>query len=323
VDRVGEHRTHRLVIGTRGSALALWQARHVRDRLITADPSLEVELSVIKTKGDKILDVPLAKVGGKGLFVKEIEEALLRRDVDLAVHSMKDVPAEIGPGLVIAAVTSREDPHDVLVTRDPGVGLMSLPRGARVGTSSLRRTCQLHAQRPDLVMFPLRGNVDTRLAKLDAGEAEALVLAAAGLVRLGHEARITERLPFSISLPAIGQGVLALETREGDRDVRARVRACLHDPVSDACVLAERAFLARLGGGCQTPIAAHAVLADATLTLEGLVGDPSGQEILRDRALGPAAQAAALGHALAETLLARGADAILARCLSPDFVSGA
>ncbi len=301
----------RLVVATRGSALALWQAHHVKARLVADDPQLTVELLVLKTKGDKILDVPLAQVGGKGLFVKEIEEALLRKDAQLAVHSMKDVPAELEPGLVLSAIPEREDAHDVLVSQG-NRQLAELPQGAHVGTSSLRRVCQLLAQRPDLRISALRGNVDTRMRKLDAGEYDAIVLAAAGLIRLGHADRISQRLPFDVSLPAIGQGALGLETRADDPDTIARVRRVFHDETTAACVIAERAFLARLHGGCQTPIAAHARLAGGVLAIEGLVGSLDGKTILRASSSGSPAAAAELGIALADTLLAKGAKAVLA-----------
>jgi hydroxymethylbilane synthase len=302
-----------IVIGTRGSALALWQAQHTRARLETVLAGTRpVELLIIKTKGDKILDVPLAKVGGKGLFVKEIEDALLDGRADLAVHSMKDVPAELAPGLVLAAVSAREDPHDVLLTRD-GTKLDGLAPGASIGTSSVRRVCQLAAVRKDLRVVPLRGNVDTRLRKLDAGELDAIILAAAGLVRLGHGGRISERLPFERFLPAIGQGILAIETRAGDDAIIDLVRRALHDPLTADCAAAERAFLLRLGGSCQTPLACHAVLAGVDLRVAGLVGDPDTATLLRDELAGPRGDAAGLGTALAERLLARGADAILAK----------
>jgi hydroxymethylbilane synthase len=299
-----------LVVATRGSALAMWQANHVKARLEADDPELRVTLLVLKTKGDKILDVPLAQVGGKGLFVKEIEEALLRKDAQLAVHSMKDVPAELEPGLVLAAVSAREDAHDVLVSKG-NLRLAQLPQGAHVGTSSLRRVCQLKAKRPDLRISALRGNVDTRLRKLDEGEYDAIVLAAAGLIRLGHGDRISERLPYDVSLPAIGQGALGLETRADDPDTIARIRRVLHDEATAACVLAERAFLARLHGGCQTPIAAHGSLVSGTLQLEGLVGATDGSTILRSSMAGPPSSATSLGKALAEEMLARGAAKLL------------
>ena len=297
-----------LVIGTRGSALALWQARHTQERLEKLGVS--VRLEIIKTQGDKILDVPLAKIGGKGLFVKEIEEALASRRADVAVHSMKDVPAELMPGLVLAAVSAREDPHDVLCAR-PGVTLASLPHGAHVGTSSVRRIAQLRARRTDLRISPLRGNVDTRLRKLDAGEYDAIVLAAAGLVRLGHADRISERLDL---LPAIGQGILAFETRAGDREVIDLVRRAMHDEATAHCAGAERAFLERLEGGCQTPMACHARLDGGSLHVDGLVASLDGTEILRADRRGPATEGAALGRGLAEDLLARGAGRILEAC---------
>jgi hydroxymethylbilane synthase len=299
-----------LVVATRGSALAMWQANHVKAKLEADDPELRVTLLVLKTKGDKILDVPLAQVGGKGLFVKEIEEALLRKDAQLAVHSMKDVPAELEPGLVLAAVSAREDAHDVLVSKG-NLRLAGLPQGAHVGTSSLRRVCQLKAKRPDLRISALRGNVDTRLRKLDEGEYDAIVLAAAGLIRLGHGDRISERIPFDVSLPAIGQGALGLETRADDPDTIARIRRVLHDETTAACVLAERAFLARLHGGCQTPIAAHGTLVRGTLQLEGLVGATDGSTILRSSTVGPPSAATSLGKTLAEEMLAKGAAKLL------------
>jgi hydroxymethylbilane synthase len=297
-----------LVIGTRGSALALWQANHVKATLERLH-GLTVRLQIIKTQGDKILDAPLAKLGGKGLFVKELEEALLRRDTDLAVHSMKDVPTDLPPGLVLTATSAREDPHDVAVTRD-GRGLWEQAQGARVGTSSLRRVCQVKARRPDFQVESLRGNVDTRLRKLDEGQYDAIVLAAAGLRRLGHAGRISESLDFADSLPAIGQGALGLECREDDAEVRAWL-APLDDAPTAAAVRCERAFLFRLQGGCQTPIAAHAVAHGDVLHVEGLVGRVDGTEILRDHAEGPLDAPEPLGVRLAEALLSRGAARIL------------
>jgi hydroxymethylbilane synthase len=303
------------VIATRGSQLALWQAEHTRARLVAAEPELHVDLNVITTSGDRILDVPLAKVGGKGLFVKEIEQALLAGEADVAVHSMKDVPAELAPGLALVAVSAREVPWDALCLRAPGT-LAGLPRGARVGTSSLRRQCQLLAQRPDLEVCMLRGNVPTRLRKLDEGELDAIVLAAAGLTRLGLRERITELLPPEVSLPAVAQGVLGFETRADDAASIARVRRAVHDPREERRVAAERAFLLAMGGSCQTPLAAHARYeggaADAQLHVAALCGTPDGTRILRAERAGPAPEAEALGHALAAELLARGADAILA-----------
>jgi hydroxymethylbilane synthase len=301
--------TASLVLGSRGSALALWQARHVAARLEAAHPGLSVRLEIIKTTGDKILDVPLAKVGGKGLFVKEIEEALLERRIDFAVHSMKDVPAVLPAGLVLAAFSAREDPRDALCTRD-GRALDSLPTGARVGTSSLRRLCQLRAMRADLEILPLRGNVDTRLRKLDAGEFDAIVLAAAGLVRLGHASRISQRFDDPEMLPAIAQGVLGIETREDDPLTRSLV-AVMHDETAATCVRAERAFLRRLGGGCQVPIAGHATLSGDRIRLQGLVASPSRGDVLRAERSGHAKSAETIGAALAEELLSMGAEQIL------------
>ena len=302
----------RIVIGSRGSALALWQANHIRDRLREFEPGLVVEIRTIKTQGDKILDVALNKVGGKGLFVKEIEEALVRREVDLAVHSIKDVPAQLPDGLVIGAIPKREDPRDVLISRS-GLGLDGLPQGAKVGTSSLRRMCQLRARRKDLQIEMLRGNVDTRLRKLDEGQYDAIILAAAGLIRLGHAARVTEFLAHEISLPAIGQGALGLEIRAGDEVVLPRIGRLDHEATARA-VAAERGFLAKLGAGCQTPVAAHAEFDNGTIVMEGLIGRPDGTEVLRDRIGGAAWDAEGLGRTLAERLLARGGDKILAEC---------
>jgi hydroxymethylbilane synthase len=304
--------TQRLVIATRGSALALWQAEHVKARLAAVAPDVAVEFNVIKTTGDQILDVPLAKVGGKGLFVKEIEQALLDREADVAVHSMKDVPAELAPGLVLIAVSAREVPWDALCARAP-VTVDTLPQRARVGTSSMRRQCQLLARRPDLQIAMLRGNVPTRIRKLDDGEFDAIVLAAAGLTRLGLAARITQQLPLDISVPAVAQGVLGLEARAGDTRVADLIRRAIHDPAEERRVAAERSFLARMGGSCQTPLAAHAIDAGAAhLRVVGLCGTPDGSRILRADHTGAAADAEQLGHRVADDLLAQGADRILA-----------
>jgi len=304
--------TERLVIATRGSALALWQAEHVKARIAAVAPDVAVEFNVIKTSGDQILDVPLAKVGGKGLFVKEIEQALLDHQADLAVHSMKDVPAELAPGLTLAAVSSREVPWDALCARAP-ITVDTLPRGARVGTSSMRRQCQLLARRPDLQIAMLRGNVPTRIRKLDDGEFDAVVLAAAGLTRLGLAGRITQELPLEVSIPAVAQGVLGLETRSDDARVAELIRRAIHDPAEERRVAAERSFLARMGGSCQTPLAAHAIdTAGGSLRIIGLCGMPDGTKILRAEATGPAPDAEATGRRLADDLLAQGADRILA-----------
>jgi hydroxymethylbilane synthase len=301
----------RIVIATRGSQLALWQANHVKARLEAVSPGIAVELEVIKTSGDQILDVPLAKVGGKGLFVKEIEQALIEERADLAVHSMKDVPAELAPGLALAAVSVREVPWDALCARGPAT-VDTLPHGARIGTSSMRRQCQLLARRPDLQIAMLRGNVPTRIRKLDAGEFDAIVLAAAGLIRLGMAERIHQQLPLELSVPAVAQGVLAIETRAGDEGARALVRAAIHDRATEVHVSAERAFLAKMGGSCQTPLAAHAIDDRGQLRVLGMCGMPDGTRILRAEVTGPHADAAALGTRLAEDLLARGAGEILA-----------
>ncbi|HEY1556407.1 MAG TPA: hydroxymethylbilane synthase [Kofleriaceae bacterium] len=302
--------TETIVIATRGSQLALWQAHHVKARLEAVQPGIAVELAIIKTSGDTILDVPLAKVGGKGLFVKEIEQALVERTADLAVHSMKDVPAELAPGLVLAANSAREVPWDALCAREP-VTVDTLPHGARIGTSSMRRQCQLLARRPDLRVAMLRGNVPTRVKKLDAGDFDAIVLAAAGLVRLGMAERITQQLPIEISIPAVAQGVLAIEIRDGDDRVRSLVRAAIHDEATAVHVTAERAFLARMGGSCQTPLAAHAVDDPAGLHVVAMCGLPDGTRVLHADLRGPLADAARLGTSLAEDLWSRGARAIL------------
>jgi len=298
-----------VTIGTRGSPLALWQANWIRTALLQNDPDLDVELLKIKTRGDKILDVPLAKVGGKGLFVKEIEEAMLDGRIDIAVHSMKDMPAVIPEGLCVGAVPKRESPKDVLIARR-AAGFADLPKGASVGTSSLRRGAQLLFLRPDLKIRPLRGNLDTRLKKLETEGLDAVVLAAAGVVRLGLSERITEVLDEEVMLPAVGQGALCVEVRSDDEQILNRVSR-LEDAETRTTVAAERAFLARLEGGCQVPIAAHGRLAGGRLSLTGLVADVEGTRRIREVAEGPPESAEALGIALAETLLSRGAQEIL------------
>jgi len=278
------------------------------------DPGIVTELVVIKTQGDKILDVPLAKVGGKGLFIKEIEDALLSAQVDLAVHSMKDVPAELPEGLVIAAIPPREDPRDALVAADGATGIAHLPKGGRVGTSSLRRAAQILAARPDILIEPLRGNVETRLSKLASMNLSAVVLAAAGLKRLGFENRITALVPVSEMLPAVGQGALALETRADDEFVSGLARR-LVDPETRAAVTAERAFLSRVEGGCQVPVAAHAKVEKGFISLDALIADVSGSPCFRDSVSGPVAEAAGLGVRLADRLLNCGGREIMARLL--------
>jgi hydroxymethylbilane synthase len=298
-----------IVIGTRGSQLALWQANWVRGALSERFPDLRVELLAIKTKGDKILDVALAKVGGKGLFVKEIEEALISGRIDLAVHSMKDMPAAIPEGLCIGAVPERENPLDVLITRNGG-GLSALPEGARVGTSSLRRAAQLRGRRPDLEIRTLRGNLDTRLRKLAEGDLDAIVLAAAGMLRMGLAGQVSQYLSADVMLPAVGQGALCIEMRRGDPRV-ARLAAALDDPATRTVVAGERAFLKRLEGGCQVPIAAHGTLAGGVFSLTGLVAEVDGRIIIRQSRSGAAAASQAVGVQLAEHLLALGAGEIL------------
>jgi hydroxymethylbilane synthase len=296
-------------IATRKSPLALWQANHVSALLQQAHPGLRVELVGMTTQGDRILDSPLAKVGGKGLFVKELEQGLLEGGADIAVHSMKDVPVELPAGLHLPVVLHREDPRDAFVS-NRYARFADLPEGARVGTSSLRRQSQIRERRPDLRIFDLRGNVGSRLAKLDAGEYDAIILASAGLKRLGLEERITEHLDPHDSLPAIGQGAIGIECRSEDPEVNALI-AVLDHPDTHARVRAERAMNARLQGGCQVPIAGHAVLEEGRIVLRGLVGRPDGSEVIRGSISGRAEDAEALGIALADDLLGRGAGAIL------------
>lgn len=299
----------KIILATRGSKLALWQANWVKASLEKA-AGLRVELRMIKTTGDKILDVPLSRVGGKGLFVKEIEEALLREDADIAVHSMKDVPADLPEGLHLAAICEREDPVDALVCRG-GLGFSGLPRGARLGTSSLRRRCQLLAKRPDLKISDLRGNLDTRLRKLDEGVYDAIVLAAAGLKRLGFEGRITEYLRSDIMLSAVGQGAVGIECRRKDLFVN-EILAPLNHPETSTAVRAERGFLRKLEGGCQVPIAAYARVTKLEIELEGLVGSPEGDKIIRGRIAGAPGRPEELGISLASELIRQGAGKILA-----------
>ena len=305
----------KIVIGTRGSKLALWQAEWVKSEIEKLTPDVKVELNKIKTTGDKILDVPLAKVGGKGLFVKEIEEALLSGSADLAVHSMKDVPTDFPDGLHLPVIGKREDPRDAFISGIQNSafriqGFTQLPKAAIVGTSSLRRSCQLLSTRPDLNIAPLRGNLDTRLRKLDEGQFDAIILAAAGVKRLGWAHRITEILTTEISLPAIGQGAIGLECRIGDPFVNKLIAPLNHHETS-TCVGAERAFLKKLEGGCQVPIAAHARLAEGRIVMDGLVGSISGDRMIRGHIQGNAEHAESLGIALAEDILSRGAKEIL------------
>jgi hydroxymethylbilane synthase len=296
-------------IGTRGSALALWQAEWVKSELEKKHPGMAVTLTKIKTTGDKILDVPLAKVGGKGLFVKEIEEAMLGGDIDIAVHSMKDVPTQFPDGLHLGAITKREDPRDALLSRNK-VPLKDLPHGANVGTSSLRRQAQLMHLRPDFVIHQLRGNVDTRLRKLKEGQFDAIILAASGVKRLGLAENVTEYLDPGISLPAIGQGALGIECRVDDRELNDLI-AFFNHPDSRTCVTGERALLRRLEGGCQVPIACYGHIKSGKLLLTGLVGSVDGKRIIKDSIEGAPEKAEKLGVTLAEKLLSQGADVIL------------
>ena len=302
--------TQRVRIATRKSALALWQAEYVKARLEFFHPGLLVELVPMSTQGDKILDTPLAKIGGKGLFVKELETAMLEDRADIAVHSMKDVPVEFPEGLMLSTICEREDPRDAFVSNH-FASLEQLPQGAVVGTSSLRRQCQIKAMRPDLQIRDLRGNVNTRLAKLDAGEFDAIILAAAGLIRLGFQTRIAAFLPVSQSLPANGQGAVGIECRSDDLAVRALLAPLEHSATRQA-VLAERAMNRALQGGCQVPIGAFAEIDGDQLHLRGLVGQLDGQHILQAEVRGAAADGEALGQQLADKLLAQGAGAILA-----------
>ncbi len=334
-------KNNKIIIATRGSKLALWQAEFVQAELKKRNPDLKIELNKIKTTGDKILDVPLAKVGGKGLFVKEIEEALLSRKADLAVHSMKDVPTDFPQGLHLAVICEREDPRDAFISRVPH--FMELPKGARVGTSSLRRSCQLLNIRPDLLIHSLRGNVETRLRKLDEGQFDAVILATAGVKRLGLHHRITEILPFETSLPAIGQGAVGIECRIEDQFIHTLISPLDHRETS-VCVNAERAFLKRLEGGCQVPIAAYARIEKRAaraksreqkapsiipplvreqggaelrtqnfelLVMDGLVGSIDGSTLVRGHIEGRPEEAEHMGTILAEDVLSRGAKEIL------------
>ena len=298
-----------LRIATRKSPLALWQAEHVAQRLREEHIDLKVELVGMTTKGDRILDSPLAKIGGKGLFVKELEKGILDGIADIAVHSMKDVPVGLPEGLHLAVILEREDPRDAFVS-NAYASIDELPSGAIVGTSSLRRQCQLADRRPDLEIRPLRGNVNTRLRKLDAGEYQAVILAAAGLRRLGFRQRISAFLEPEQSIPAVGQGAIGIECRIDDERVNKLI-APLHDQETASCVLAERAMNNRLMGGCQIPIAGYTVLNHGTLYMRGLVGEPDGSRIMRAEASAPLDQWESLGESVAEDLLGQGADQIL------------
>ena len=300
-------------IGTRGSQLAVWQAEWVRSQLLGLHPQYEVELVKIKTTGDKITDVPLARVGGKGLFVKEIETALLDGEIDLAVHSMKDMPAEIPPGLCIGAVPERENPLDVLISRN-GHSFEGLPQSARIGSSSLRRGAQVRHVRPDVTVHPLRGNLDTRIKKLETEDLDAIIVAAAGVRRLGLESRITEYLSETIMLPAIGQGALAIEINDDNEAIQGLI-APLDHRETNLAVKSERAFLSRLEGGCQVPIAARARIVGEEIVLAGLVAEVDGSVLLRETIRGPVGEHETLGVELANRLLNKGGRKILENIL--------
>jgi hydroxymethylbilane synthase len=306
--------TQKIVIGTRGSKLALWQTNWVKGELEKRHAGIQVEIQIISTKGDRVLDVSLPKLGeqGKGLFTKELEDAIFERRVDIAVHSLKDLPTELPAGLHVAAICEREDVRDALVARGGIKSFNDLADGAVLGTSSLRRQAQIRAARPGLVIEPIRGNVDTRLRKLDSGEFDAIVLAAAGLHRLGFESRITEHLSEELILPAVGQGALAIESRSDDVAVNEIVASLDHEATRLACN-AERAFLRGLGGGCLVPIAGRARIQGDDLSLSGLVASPDGSEIIRGHRSGAAEDPESVGERLAAELIDQGADRILAR----------
>ncbi len=296
-------------IGTRGSQLALWQANWVKDEIELQFPDTRVDIIKIKTTGDKIVDRPLAMVGGKGLFVKEIEKALLDGDIDIAVHSMKDMPGDLPDGLCIGAIPQREDPRDVLVTRNNQT-LMELPPGAKIGTSSLRRASQIRYARPDLAISSIRGNLGTRLGKLDKGDFDAIVLAAAGIIRLGMKEQITQYLEPDTMLPAVGQGALCIETRQNDANM-APFLAMLDHRETRIPVLAERAFLRKLEGSCHIPVACFGIVQAQEIILTGLVASEDGTRMVKETSRGPVASAEAIGTSLANILLDRGAAHIL------------
>jgi len=304
-----------LKIASRQSALALWQSEFIKAELEKLYPQLKVEIIGMTTKGDKILDVPLAKIGGKGLFVKELETSMLDGRTDIAVHSMKDVPMEFPEGLELSVICERADPFDAFVSNKWN-SLAALPEGAIVGTSSLRRQSQLTALRPDLEIHPLRGNVNTRLAKLDAGEYDAIILAASGLKRLGFDARIKSQLTSIESLPAVGQGALGIECRSGDEEIKRLLAPLIHTE-SAVCVRAERAMNLRLHGGCQVPIAGYATLDGDQISLEGLVASVDGKTILKTRVGGASDDPEAIGVKAAEHLLEQGAEALLSAIEAP------
>jgi hydroxymethylbilane synthase len=304
----------KLVLGTRGSRLALWQANHVKELLEEEYRDLSVQIKVIKTTGDKVTSKPLAEIGGKGLFLKEIEEQLLAGKVHVGVHSLKDVPAILPAGLTLSAILKRDDPRDVFISKKYG-SLLQLPKKAKVGTSSLRRRAQLKNFRPDFEIVPMRGNVETRLRKLQNGQLGAIVLSAAGMARLGMVAKVTEYLPTTLMLPAVGQGAIALEIREDD-DATRRLLDPLNDQETMIAIQAERSFMKNVEGDCQAPIAAYAEVSGQGLKITGMIASPDGRELIRDRLEGNIREAAALGENLAKQLLGHGGREILRACKS-------
>ena len=306
-------KSHKIIIGSRGSQLALWQANWVKSQLENLHGNADISIRVITTSGDKIKDVPLSKIGGKGLFVKEIEEALLAKEIDLAVHSMKDVPIEIPSQLEISIITKRENPLDALISKN-GKKLADLPQGATIGTSSLRRSSQLLNHRNDFKIHPLRGNVDTRLKKVEEGKYDAILLASAGLNRLGWSNRITEEISHEIIIPAMGQGALGIETRLGDSKTYNFISSLNHEQTNYE-VSAERALVGKLDGGCQVPIGAYAKIEDNLITLKGLVASLDGKIIHKSEIVGPIDDAINIGQDLGEVLLKMGANEILEKLI--------
>jgi len=303
-------------IGTRGSKLALWQANHIKSEIERLFPALDVELKIIKTTGDRITDRPLAMVGGKGLFVKEIENALLNSDIDLAVHSMKDMPGELPKGLIIGAIPERENPFDVLISRDSSL-LADYKKGAKIGTSSLRRASQIKHVRPDVTIESIRGNLDTRIKKLKSGEYDAIVLAAAGLRRLDQEGEITQYLDETIMIPAVGQGALCIETRENDPDI-ATVMEKLDHSDTRICVTGERAFLKQIEGSCHIPVACFGKIQGNEVTMTAVVASEDGKELIKETIISPMAEVEKTGRELADKVLEKGGKKILERLNSND-----
>lgn len=308
----GQPRAGKLIIGTRGSQLALWQTDFIRSRIESTAPGLSIEVRTVKTTGDRLLDSPLSKIGDKGLFTKEIEKQMLEGTIDLAVHSLKDIPTRIPAGLVLGAITEREDVRDVFIShpRKKHSSLSALPHGARIATGSLRRTCQLLAFRPDFTIVNIRGNLNTRLEKLDNSDWDGMILALAGVRRLGWESRITEILPFEIMLPAVGQGALAVEIREGDSRVADLLKELHHEPTAIAA-RAERALLRHLEGGCQVPIGTYGRIEQGKLRLDAMIGSLDGKRIVRGEITGDTTHAEELGIKLAKDLFENGGREIL------------